>query len=222
MVVVKIEMKDHNEVVEIIVESIKESLKDNECILLGLGGGSTANIYPDIAAHLTPEEWKRIAVYLIDERFVPKGHFDANLKLIEEKLLAHCSPMMVIAPEIHLGISVKIAIERYSEAVQGFIRQHSPSILNIYGMGPDGHIGSLFPGSFDVNSEDIFVYTYTSRFHIQRRITVGPQWCRNHESILVLNTPEKHAVFQEHMTHRNDTSNHPVNLLRKLKVLVYE
>ena len=105
-------------------------------------------------------DWSRIHVFFGDERNVPVYDPDSNEGQARYALLNH-----VNIPESNIhgyrpgNLPLDDAAANYSNA----IHQHAPRgfDLHLLGMGPDGHINSLFPSSTQLSEEDKLVVGVT-------------------------------------------------------------
>lgn len=89
-------------------------------------------------------DWSKVQVWWGDERFVPKGSPDRNELQARNALFDHVS---IPAENLHPfpasdeGLSLDDSAAAFRDVVRGI---HFDVLL--LGVGPDGHIASLFPG----------------------------------------------------------------------------
>lgn len=121
-------------------------LKQRDQARLLLSGGTTpAPTYQALAeSHL---DWSRVEVGLVDERWLSPQDRDSNARLVREKLLA---PIAMrndgearFEPLVRVGTSLAESVH----AANLHANHAAPPCLAVLGMGGDGHIASLFPGS---------------------------------------------------------------------------
>jgi len=111
---------------------------------LVLSGGSTPEAFLPAVARLTLP-WEQVSVYPTDERRVPEDSADANAAMLRRVLLSAPGPSR--ARYVSFSGGAPIA-DRAALAIRSSLPPASePYDLVILGMGNDGHIASLFPGS---------------------------------------------------------------------------
>ncbi|WVZ20485.1 hypothetical protein V8G54_007807 [Vigna mungo] len=121
-----------------------------------LSGGSMIDNLRKLPEYLDSIEWSKWQVFWLDERVVPKTHEDSNYKLALDGLLCKVPipPGNVYA--INDTLSAEEAADDYETRIRELVNKNlitvSPSSgfpkfdLMLLGMGPDGHVASLFPG----------------------------------------------------------------------------
>jgi len=124
------------------------------CLVL-TGGSGGEGVLRALAGHARRDavDWSRVRFLWGDERWAPAGHEDRNDKLADDTLFAvvPTDPALVHrAPASDAGLSLDEAAEAYAGIVAGVERID----LALNGVGPDGHVASLFPGRDDLLDAD--------------------------------------------------------------------
>lgn len=124
-----------------------------------LTGGSIAEAVHREIARLTPGtevDWTRVGVWWGDERFVEPGSDDRNARAAREAFLdavgatpVHEMPSADDVPDVQTGAAA------YADR----LREHGGGDFDVVmlGVGPDGHVASLFPGHPQLDSDDVAV-----------------------------------------------------------------
>lgn len=105
-------------------------------------------------------DWSRINVWWGDERWVPAGHPDRNDVQARAALLDHVAldPARVHPfPASDSGIELDAAAEAYALEIATYSPANSnmPHFdITFLGVGPDGHIASLFPDRGGIRERD--------------------------------------------------------------------
>jgi 6-phosphogluconolactonase len=106
-----------------------------------LTGGSTPKAAYEQAAN-QPEAWEQATIWFGDERCVPPTDERSNYRMADEALLSRVSPRSVHRIQGELGHT------EAADAYEQELRAAGPPEfdLMLLGLGPDGHLASLFPG----------------------------------------------------------------------------
>ena len=128
---------------------------EGQLVHVSLTGGSMGSAVLAAAARHPRREkvdWSRVHVWWSDERFVRRGHEDRNDLQAQQALL---DAVDIPAANIHTmgasddGLDLDAAAERYAADLATFRQDDGtpwPSFdICFLGVGPDGHIASLFP-----------------------------------------------------------------------------
>ncbi|KAJ0046068.1 hypothetical protein Pint_05149 [Pistacia integerrima] len=112
-------------------------------------------------------EWEKWHVFWVDERVVPKDHEDSNYKLAFDGFLSKVPITPGNVYSINDALSAEGAAEDYEICLKHLVKSNiidvSPATglpkfdLMLLGMGPDGHVASLFPGHPLVNEKEKWV-----------------------------------------------------------------
>jgi 6-phosphogluconolactonase len=115
-----------------------------------LSGGPTAHACYEALALTDGIEWPVVDLYLGDERFVPQGHEDANVRMITETLLDRVGPVGSFEP-MPTGDTAAECAAAYQRVVADLVTGPGIDLIHM-GMGPDGHTASLFPTSTSLDA----------------------------------------------------------------------
>jgi len=109
--------------------------------LAATGGRSPGPVYDRLAA--TGLDWSRVEVTLTDERFVPPTSPESNERLVRARLLTGHAGAASFVPLWSDAASPDAAAALAEPAVAAL----TPFDVVLLGMGEDGHVASLIPGS---------------------------------------------------------------------------
>lgn len=126
---------------------------------IALTGGTIAEEIHREIARLSPStevDWSRVVVWFGDERFVAPDSPDRNALQAREAFLD-----AVGATQVHDMPSTADAasVDEGAAAYAATLREHGSGEFDVVmlGIGPDGHVASLFPGFPQLDSTEIAV-----------------------------------------------------------------
>lgn len=126
-----------------LAETLATALADTgEAVFAGSGGSTPSPIYARLAE--TALDWSRIAVTLVDERYVPESSPDSNAALLKRTLLTGPAAAARFVPLFSPQVTVDRAAAVAAQALASTAGRIDAVLL---GMGEDGHICSMFPES---------------------------------------------------------------------------
>lgn len=130
------------------VATARSAIAKRGVFFVALAGGSTPKgLYQKLATspYIEQIDWARVQIFFGDERCVPATHDDSNFKMARLAMLDHLPipPENVHRMPTESGDADEVA-RRYAETIKSVL-QESPFDLVLLGLGPDGHIASLFP-----------------------------------------------------------------------------
>jgi 6-phosphogluconolactonase len=120
------------------------------------GGSVASRVFPRVALQALP--WSIVDIFLADERLVAPDHPDSNARAVREYWLDHLG---AVRPTFHpmttVGVSAAEAARLASTELCRVAGTPPRLDLVLLGVGPDGHVASLFPGSPDWRESSAWV-----------------------------------------------------------------
>lgn len=138
---------------EMIVQTGQKAIAKRGRYMLAISGGRTPKpifqclAMPQLNSKL---DWTRVYIFWTDERCVPPEHPDSNYGAALKELLKHVPAKHIFRMQGELSEPKKAALEYEKTLVREFgIKDGEiPRFdLILLGLGEDGHVASLFPGS---------------------------------------------------------------------------
>ena len=177
---------DAAEAARLVAERLAEQARTGGSIVLT--GGSTPRHAYEIAAELEGD-WSRVELWWGDDRCVPPGDQRSNYGMAKAALLDRLEG----APAVHRirgELSRDDAVAEYKHELTGV----GTFDLVLLGLGPDGHVASLFPSfpTLDITSRDVIGSESGYEPFVDRISMTLPRLCNTHE-LLFLATGEDKA-----------------------------
>ena len=181
---------DLNAIVDNVINSLERS-SSSDLLHIVLTGGTTGGEFNlklgEIASSLPTSVWRRVHLWWGDERFLPTQSDQRNDYKIWEVLGAYFDDDRVHqVSHSNECESVNEAASRYAQEL-GKYGSPSPRFTYVLlGMGPDGHVASLFPRSPQLDATEVCVPVLDSPKPPLERVTM---------TFPTLNNSEKTAMF---------------------------
>lgn len=143
-----------------LVETLAHLIKYNGLISIGVSGGSMPKLFCDVLKSIDNLEWKRIRIFMVDERVVPITDPESNYGQYLANLPPECH-QYIIPIEI-LDSAPKTALQ-YETTLRATLCPEQIGRLPRFdilflGMGSDGHTCSLFPGHRMLQKNDLLTW----------------------------------------------------------------
>jgi 6-phosphogluconolactonase len=172
---------DAREVALIVAGRLAKQAREGGSVVLT--GGSTPRVAYELAAELEPD-WSRVELWWCDERCVPPDDQASNYEMSKRALLDRLGqpPAAVHRMEGELGRDEGAA--EYTHELDGV----GTFDLVLLGLGPDGHIASLFPSfpTLDVTDRDVVGSEAGHEPFIDRISMTLPRLCRTRELLFLV------------------------------------
>ncbi|MBN8610093.1 MAG: 6-phosphogluconolactonase [Deltaproteobacteria bacterium] len=183
-----------NALVAHVLRSMRATLARHETFSIALPGGSVAtSCFPLLAkAEL---DWPRVHLLWGDERAVPPDHADSNYGVAKRLLIDACPIPIANVHRMPADEPDLDGAARDHEEVVRAIRLD----LALLGVGPDGHVCSLFPGHALLNEHERWVRAIEdSPKPPPSRLTLTlPALANAREIVVVATGASKAAVVRE-------------------------
>jgi len=159
----KAEVKRFNDIGEasrelafLVAERIREKVRERGLASLGLsGGGTPRTLFAFLGEHPSLLPWEKTHLFWVDERYVPRDDPASNFRLAKETFLDQVGIPPANLHPVDISLPLQEAAQAFEEDIRTFFNASSTSGLDLLllGMGSDGHTGSLFPGSQEVQEQ---------------------------------------------------------------------
>jgi 6-phosphogluconolactonase len=178
-----------------ITQHLERAREERGVAHLALSGGTTPERTHELLAN-TVKDWQGIEVWFADERCVGPEHPESNYLMVHRTLLEHIA---VAPPRVHRmegELGPEAGAERYARELRAHValgersapasdvnRERGPGLgpelpvldVVVLGIGPDGHVASLFPGAptLDAGTEAVCLGVHNSPKPPPERITLS-------------------------------------------------
>ncbi|EEF50731.1 6-phosphogluconolactonase, putative [Ricinus communis] len=152
-----------------IAELSEASVKERGVFAIALSGGSLIGLMGKLceAPYNKTVDWAKWYIFWADERVVAKNHTDSNYKLAKEGILSKVPIVPSHVHSINDSVSAEEAANEYEFVIRQLVKTRTINVSDIsdcpkfdlilLGVGPDGHVASLFPNHSVLDANDEWV-----------------------------------------------------------------
>lgn len=207
---------------DIIKNKLAKLLETNDSINVALAGGSTPMPILTLLAKKNLD-WKKISFYQTDERIVPIYDNSNNFKNLSKVFFDHIESNAY--PMFTGEESAENARIDYIKELNKMNQKEGFPIFDliILGMGEDGHIASLFPGSSLLTEKKTAVLLDPIKRNGAFRMTLSfPVLINASNTILLISGSKKINLFESKIAMDNLPINHLIQNNKNLTVICSE
>ena len=198
-------------------EILKKSKKKQRLSFVLTGGSSPKRLYQKLA--ISKIDWSNVDLFWCDERFVSQNSKNSNYKLANDLFIKKIKiKKKNLFPIKTDKISFNKSSKDYENKILKYFNKRSPRFdIFLLGMGSDGHIASLFPGSKSLKKKFITTTIIRKDF---KRVTLSLDIINKSKKIILwLNSKYKAKIFDKKKRLGNKI---PVNNLNKNNTLIFK
>lgn len=188
-------------VIEKWLEISHNAIEKNGRFAVALSGGKTpVPLYNKLVELKELFQWDKTDIFLVDERFVDFNNSESNFRMIKEALLDHIDvPVENIHP-VPIEEDAELSAVQYEKDMISFLNLANGGIprldLVLLGVGEDGHIASLFPGTSALNETGkLAIATMPPDISKRERITITLPVINNADNIFFIAIGTNKAII---------------------------
>jgi 6-phosphogluconolactonase/glucosamine-6-phosphate isomerase/deaminase len=194
-----IKVSGTDEVVNKLSQTLTEELNARKKVLWIVTGGSNIGITTEVAKTINRPMQEHLTVMLSDERYGPLKHPDSNWQQLKQAgfVLPYANTVEVLTDS-----PLDDTIRYYAETAEKAFAQADVVIAQL-GIGPDGHIAGVLPGSPGVESNEwVIGYDGTKYGGQYQRVTLTLEALRHVDKALVYSAGESRLEALQNLRDR--------------------
>tara|TARA_Y100000310_G_scaffold50135_1_gene46233 strand:- start:309 stop:1001 length:693 start_codon:yes stop_codon:yes gene_type:complete len=206
-------------VVSILKKSIKDLSKNKDYITLAIPGGRSVIPIFKLLKQDKRISWKKINIFMVDERLVPINHKDSNFKLAKNLFLDHLLKSGRLPEEnVHPFILKKEkdqGIKFYEKDLKRYKSRYDIILLS---SGEDGHIGALYPNHNSItNNAKYFITMKNSPKPPKNRMSMSKNLLLRSKVVILLFTGNaKKQAYEKFLDNNIKIIDCPCKLIQKV------
>lgn len=198
---------DAEEAASVVADELVAAARDGQTMAL-TGGTSPGRAY-ELAAQREPD-WSPASLWWGDERCVPPEDERSNFRLARETLLDGLEAPPREVQRIRGELGAEEAAQEYDLLLNGVQLD-----FVLLGLGPDGHVASLFPGEPTLDERERRAIPAEARLEpLVDRVTMTVPTLSSAPAVVFIVTGEKKAEALEHAFAHPPSPATPASLIR--------
>ncbi len=197
---------------------LKEALAAHQRVLWLVPGGSNISITVAVMKQISVTDSTRLAIMLTDERYGQPGHKDSNWQQLEDAGLKLKKATTI--PLLRDGLSLQDTTNLYAQVIARALNA-AEVIIGQFGIGADGHIAGILPGSPAVRAKEL-VAAYETPDDFTRITLTFPALRRLDEAFVCAYGANKQAALTTLRDKTLPLAKQPAQILKRIPgVCVY-
>lgn len=207
---------------ELFIEEANKAIAEKSKFCVAVSGGQTPMRFFEMLGE-SPEsqaiDWDKVQLFWVDERCVPPDADASNYGLAANTFLDKVSiPIGNIHRVSGESKDYRAAVDSYDHAIREVFSLEAGEFpqfdLIVLGMGPNGHIGSLFPNSYALfDTDDLVSVVYMTDGDYSRITLTHPVLCAALRLVILVSGSEKSEILKEVLEQEPDEVRYPVHTL---------
>jgi 6-phosphogluconolactonase len=202
-----------------IARVMKSAIDERGACFMVLSGGETPRqIYRRLSREPLKDQvdWQRVHLFFSDERSVPPNDSQSNYGMVERSLLSWIDIPRQHVHRIKGETNPTLAAEEYeAELRSAFGSREMRFDLVLLGIGEDGHMASIFPGTKAVDEHGAFVLPVTNPSQPLQRVTLTfPIINAAREILFLVSGKRKAAIVQRVLGTTKSLRDLPATMVR--------
>jgi 6-phosphogluconolactonase len=202
-----------------IARQLQRAIEQRGRAHLALSGGGTPERTYELLVDAV-EDWGAVEIWFADERCVPPQDEQSNYRMAAQTLLDRLPSPAQAIHRMQGELGPQEGASRYADELRASFDTHELEVpaldLIVLGIGPDGHVASLFPGASTLAAEphELCLSVHDSPKPPPERITLSlPVLRAAHRCLLLATGPSKADAVSAAMG--EPTKHVPASLLRR-------
>lgn len=195
-----------------LTQRLVRELAGGKRILWLVSGGSNVQASVKIMDNISAKLSRKLSVSLVDERYGPPGHDQSNW----ERLMAagFDGKEATLLPVLKPDRSFKQAIKDYAQLIEEALAACDMAIAQL-GIGPDGHLAGILPGSPAAEETEALVSGYEAP-PLKRLTLTFPALRRLNAAYAFAFGPPKLATLTKLQAGKADMTDQPAQILKDI------